>query len=114
MSAYEELPHIDECRYLILRMIEQSVRDYLSLEHSSAPTEKIYYESACDFIFNDKYILDYGGEERSIKDFLFILGIDLVWFREKVVRLKDQRIKNQRLKRENDINIFEEITREDK
>ena len=83
-------PEIDECKYLILKIIEQAIRDFISLSKSSAPVEHGYYETACEFLFNDDYRIDYGDEEKSLRELLDILDIDLVWFRERIVKLKDK------------------------
>ena len=90
------LPHVDECRYLILKIIEQAVRDYLSLENNSAPIDRFYYETACRFLFDDSYYIDYGGVDKNLQDLLNILDIDISWFRERVVKLKDHKIKENR------------------
>lgn len=81
---------IDEARYLILKIIEQAIRDYISLSKSCAPVERDYYETACEFLFNDEYRINYGDEEKSLKELLEILSIELAWFRERVVKLKDK------------------------
>lgn len=97
-SLPQSLPHIDECRYLILKIIEQAVRDYLSLQQSNAPIERHYYETACQFLFDDDYRIDYGEEEKSLNDLLDIIGIESEWLREKVVQLKDKRIRQFRFR----------------
>ena len=96
MSDNYTIPHIDECRYLILKMIEQAVRDYISLGNSSAPIERYYYETACEFLFDDDYYIDYGGVDRNLRDLLDILDINVDWFRERVVKLKDRRIRDEK------------------
>ena len=86
-------PSLDECRFLILKIVEQAVRDFLSLEHASSSSEKEYYQTACEFIFNDRYRIDYGGEEKSLQDVLDLIDADIEWFRENVVKLKDKNCK---------------------
>lgn len=93
------IPCLDECRLLILKIIEQSIRDYLSLGQSSIPIEQYYYETACGFLFDDDYYIDYGGIDRNLTDLLDILDIDIQWLREKVVKKKNERIKDQRKRR---------------
>ena len=92
------LPHIDECRYVILKMIEQAVRDFLGLKQSVAPIEQEYYHTASEFLFGDNYYVDWGGVDRSLEDFLDILGLDLLWFRSRIVRLKNKKIKLFRMR----------------
>jgi len=96
----KQLPHIDECRHLILKIVEQAVRDFLSLSSSSAPIERKYYETACDFLFDDNYRIDYGGVDKSLRDLLDILDYDVEWFRERIVKLKDKRIQESKKKRD--------------
>jgi hypothetical protein len=84
-------PRIDECKLLILKIIEQAVRDYLSLEDSVAPIEKYYYQTAFYFLFEKEYQIDYGGVDKSLADLLDILDIDPAWFVYKVRILKRHR-----------------------
>lgn len=80
----------DEARYLILKIVEQAIRDFISLSKSSIPIERGYYETACGFLFDDEYRIDYGDEEKSLKELLEIIDIQLDWFREHVVKLKNK------------------------
>lgn len=93
------LPYIDECRYIILKIIEQSVRDFLMLETSAAPIEQHHYSTARDFLFDDNYAIDYGGSTKTLSDLLDILDIDINWFRLRIMRLKNKRIKEFKIKR---------------
>jgi len=90
---FRSLPELDECRYLILKIVEQSVRDYLSLEFSDAPIEQYYYDTAIDFIFDDDYVIDYGSEDKSLNDLLDILDLNIRWFREKISILKENKVR---------------------
>lgn len=94
----ECLPEEDECKYLLLKIVEQAVRDYLSLENSVAPIEKFHYNTASDFIFNDLYSIDYGEKEFSLEKILSILEIEVIWLRDRVIKLKSLRIKNIAIK----------------
>lgn len=85
------LPFIDECKRLILKIIEQAIRDYISLEHARAPIEKYYYETACEFLFNEEYTIDYGGEDKTMRDLLDILDLDIDWIRYRANRAKKKR-----------------------
>jgi hypothetical protein len=96
---FKSLPYIDECRALIAAIIERAMGDFWTLQHSTAPIEQYYYQTACEFLFSDDYTIDYGGEEKTLRDLLDIFDIDIQAFREGVVRGKDRRIKGARLKR---------------
>lgn len=93
------LPHLDECRYLILKVIEQTVRDFLSLEKSATPLEQFHYETARDLLFDDNYTIDWGGTDKTLQDLTDIVNIDLKWLRLKVMKLKNLRIKKITLNR---------------
>jgi len=93
------LPHIDECRYLILKVIEQSVRDYLSLETSKAPIEQHHFETARQFIFEDEYLIEWGKKDQTCTDLLDILDLDIDWFRYKVRKIKELKVKEFEIKR---------------
>jgi len=86
------LPHIDECRYLILKIIEQAVRDFISLEDSTAPIDQNHYETACSFIFDNDYVIDYGDEQKTITDLLDIVDIDIDWLRAKTMATKKRKL----------------------
>jgi len=81
----------DECRRIILKIIEQAIRDYISLENATAPIEKYYYQTARDFLFDDEYAIDYGGEDKTIHDLLDIVGLDIDWIRYRANRAKKKR-----------------------
>lgn len=81
LSTYT--PDIEECKFLLLKVIEQSVRDYLALEGVDIPHARTYWESARDFIFDDHTYIVWGQEEWSLEDILDILDLDIKWFRER-------------------------------
>lgn len=80
-------------------MIEQAIRDYLTLDKSSAPIERLYYLSACEFLFDDDYVVEWGGADKTLKEWLELLDIELVWFRERILKLKDSKHRQINLKR---------------
>jgi hypothetical protein len=91
---WQTLPNLDECRFLILKIIEQAVRDFISLEGSTAPIEQFGYETAVDFLFKDDYEINWGDTTITFCDLLDFLDVDIEWFREKVLQAKER--KNQR------------------
>lgn len=98
-KSLKSLPEIDECRYILLRLVEQSVRDYLSLEGAAAPVERWYFATAECFLFEDEYRIDWGGVDKSLSDILDILDIDIDWFRDKVKKLKRKKVKETEIAR---------------
>lgn len=99
-------PFLDEARYLLLKVIEQAIRDYLALGSSASQTDNYYYQSACEFIFEDEYEITYGEERYNLQDLLELLGLEINWVREKVIRLKNKRINC--LKEQRNKNDFED------
>ena len=92
--------YLDECKKIISKMIEQTVRDYVGLEKSPEPVnQRTWLEASC-FLFEEEYRVDWGGDEKSLEDFLGILNIDIDWFREKVEK---KRIEKSILTAERDI-----------
>ena len=85
-------PQQDECRLLMIKVVEQAVRDYMNLEHSAIPIEQQYYQTAIGFIFDDDYRVDYGSTEMSFADILTCIFDDsegeVQWAREKIRRQK--------------------------
>jgi hypothetical protein len=78
------VPNIEECRFLILKVVEQSVRDYLSLFGSNLPNDIAIWETAVGFIFDSEYKIVWGNMELSLEDYLGIVDIDVDWFRERI------------------------------
>src|SRR5574343_679589 len=78
-------PHLDECKIIISKMIGQAVRDFVNFAHSSLPTEQEYADLAEGFLFDDDYTVTWDGKDRTLRDFLDILDLDIVWFREEVL-----------------------------
>ena len=88
----------DDCRFLLLKMVEQAVRDYLVLSSSIAPIERYHFTSAEAFIFDEDYLIKYGEYELALHDILGILNIEADWFRNRVLKLKDMKVKDITLK----------------
>ena len=80
------LPNEEECCYLLMKMIEQTVRDYCSLHSSTLQQEKDTWESARGFIFDDEYRVAWGETALSLESVLDILDIDIHWFREQTTK----------------------------
>ena len=83
LSSYE--PYPEQCRYLMLKVIDQAIRDYCLLVDSELPNERVAWETARAFIYDDYYI-EWGTWNISAEEFLAILDIDILWFREQVTR----------------------------
>lgn len=76
----------EQARYLLLKVIEQAIRDYISLVHSTIPSEQQLWETARGFLFDDDYIIDWGNKEINLDEALMMLGLDTSWVRKEVHR----------------------------
>ena len=79
-------PEPEQCRFLMLKVLEQAVRDYCALVDSVVPNERVLWETARDFIFDDEYKIAWGDWNLNIVEFLEILDIDASWFREQTTK----------------------------
>ena len=95
----EFYPQEDECKFLLMKVIEQSIRDYINLDKCIAPVEIQHFESARDFLFDDEYRIQYGERELGFVDVLHILSLEIDWIREKVIGLKEAKAEVPELSR---------------
>ena len=102
VSFYLEdfIPDIEECRILILKLIEQVVRDYLLLKDSEFLNDKYTWETAASFIYDDDYRFIWGSMEMSPEDFLGIVDINIDWFRVHITKRLNQKYGEQHGKKE--------------
>lgn len=85
------IPDKEECRFLILKVVEQATRDYLSLFGSDLSSDINKWESAAGLIFDPEYRILWGDVDLSLEDLLNIVDIDTNWFREKITRCFKER-----------------------
>lgn len=72
----------DEARFVILKVLEQSVRDYCTLYNAESQREKDDWESAKGFLFDDDYTVDWGEWEITPEELLDLVDLDINWVRE--------------------------------
>ncbi len=77
-------PNWEECRYVIFRVIEQSIKDYMNLESPKNDEEKFNWESAKEFLFHDDYFIQWGDHELRSVDLMEMVDIEPEWLRDKV------------------------------
>jgi len=94
------LPEIDECRFLIKKVIEQAVRDFAALEEAKSSSEQADYQTAYGFLFDDDYRINWGGEEMSLQDLLDWVDLEADWVRKKAVTAKHRRQQKVLLRQE--------------
>ena len=96
---YRSVPEIDECRYLIKKVLEQAVRDFIAFEHSKVASEIYDYQTAACFLFDDSYTISWGDGEMSLQDLLDWVDIEVEWVRKKVFEAKKRKQKRFSLKK---------------
>jgi hypothetical protein len=85
------MPDSDQCRYLVLKVLEQAVRDYVSLSESEIPNEQATWEEAKGFLYDDEYHLVWGTLELTTEQFLDLVDLDISWVREQTMKKFKQR-----------------------
>lgn len=76
-------PDIEEAKFLMLKVLEQAIRDYISLEKVNIPNSNMLWEQARDFLFEDDYCISWGEMVITLTDLLDILDMDIEWVRMK-------------------------------
>ena len=84
LNNEDYIVELDETKIIFLKIIEQSIRDYINLESSTAPIEIQYFQSAKDFLLDKNYTIDWGPYEITLTEILQYLGIDPDWFDRKL------------------------------
>lgn len=85
-------PNPEECRIIILKIIEQASRDYLSLYKGKTAALQYTWETARSFIFEDKYIMYWGGKITTPAQLMELVDVDIHWLRRK---MRERFTKNQ-------------------
>ena len=77
------LPNIEECRFILIKIIEQAVRDLVAFKDAEELDLIEIHKEAEDFIFKNDYFILWGNEELNLQMILDILDIDIDWFRDR-------------------------------
>ncbi len=85
------IPNRDQCRYLILKVLEQAVRDYVSLGDSDISFDTMAWEEAAAFLFDDSYHLVWGDWELTTEQLLELVDLDISWVREQTTKRLERR-----------------------
>ena len=78
------IPDPEECKIIILKIIEQASRDYLSLHKGKTASLQHTWETARDFIFKDKHLINWGGRIITPAELMELVDIDIDWLRRKM------------------------------
>lgn len=87
------MPTPEQCRFLILKVLEQAVREYCAFVNSKIPSEQASWELARDFLFDNEYKFMWGDMETSLEGFLDLVDLDVEWVRDQTKK-KLERTKN--------------------
>jgi hypothetical protein len=87
----EFMPDEDQCRFIILKVLEQAVRDFTSLADSFLPHDKEVWQEAKDFLFDNEYKLLWGDWELTTEEFLQLVDLDIEWVREQSLKKLKER-----------------------
>lgn len=88
LSSY--LPNEEECRIIILKIVEQASRDYLSLHDAKSVTLQYTWETARDFIFKKTHLIGWGNRKISPAYLLSLIDMDIEWLRRKIKQKFEQ------------------------
>jgi hypothetical protein len=80
------LPNEEECRFILLKVVEQAVRDYTGLFRFKDMKSLENWNSAKEFLFDNDYCIDWGEEIIGLIEILEELDIDIKWFRMKTTK----------------------------
>jgi len=72
----------DEARFIILKVLEQAVRDYCTLYNAGSQRDQDDWESAKGFLFDDDYTIEWGEWTITSTELLGIVDLDIDWVRE--------------------------------
>lgn len=100
--------HIDECQILIYEIIQRAAKDFLTLSQATSISDRYDYETACQFLFDDSYRIDYGDTVKSLRDLADIIGLDVEWIRETIMKGKDYLIRKRKAQEREPPNETEE------
>ena len=83
------LPAEDDCRYLLLKVVEQAVRDFINLRSDNLSlSEQTAKDTASGLLFSDSYEIDWGGISLNLERILALWDLEVDWFRDRVRRLE--------------------------
>lgn len=100
------VPHEEEIKFIFLKVVEQTIRDYINFAGAKTPSERFCFETANGFLFDDAYTIDWGGSDLSLNQILAILDLDIDWLRRKVNVLRNKKLKRRVTSRDDVIKIL--------
>ena len=84
---------IQDCKLILLSVLAQAVKDYQQLKFKNRDiNEEADYITASNFIFNNKYSIDWGDKILSTEDVCSLLDLDLNWLRNQIIKHLDLKL----------------------
>ena len=81
-----------------MKVIEQAVRDYCSLEWTNIPYKLFHWQTAHDFLFDDNYFIPWGDTELNLEIISSPVGVDVGWVRLRAKRRYQKEKENRAAK----------------
>lgn len=82
-------PDEQECRIIILQVILQAVKDYEYFRNKTDPEDLEIFYTAEGFIFDDNYVVDWGGIDMNLAKFCDYIDVDIDWVRNQIIKKLD-------------------------
>lgn len=77
-------PNIQECKFIILQMIYQAIKDYEHFRYKTKQEEQLIFQTAQHFLFDDEYNINWGDHEVNLEALCSIIETDVNWLRNKI------------------------------
>ena len=76
---------LEESKFLLYKVVEQTIQDYVLLPWSNISYKDLLWESARDFIFSEDYYIDWGDFVLNFEIVCQILDLEIDWVRRKTL-----------------------------
>lgn len=76
----------DQSRFLVLKILEQAIRDYCAYQNPKTKSEREACESAHGFLFDDDWRIGIGDWELSPAELLDFVDLDIEWVRKQTLK----------------------------
>lgn len=75
----------EETRLLLLKIVEQAVRDYETYKNKKTSEDQAIFNNAKQFLFNPDYLIQWGDFEIGFSDICEYLELDFNWAKVKLL-----------------------------
>lgn len=84
----------DDARFIILKVLDQSIRDYITLYNAVSQKEKEDWETANLFLFENDYTIDWGEWEITPTELLDLVDVNIEWVRDQTKKKLEDKLNN--------------------